>query len=61
LAKGGQLVLEWILIFLVIAAVASLAGLPRLAGASAGIAQLLIFAVLVALLVYLVAGLFTVA
>lgn len=52
--------LEWILIFLIAAAVASLAGLPRLAGASAGIAQLLIFVVLAAMLLYLVAGLLAV-
>lgn len=53
--------LEWILIFLVVAAVASLVGLPRLAGASATVAQLLIFVVLGALLLYLVVGVFAVA
>lgn len=53
--------LEWILILLVVAAVASLAGLPRLAGASATVAQVPIFVALAALLVYLVAGLFAVA
>jgi uncharacterized membrane protein YtjA (UPF0391 family) len=54
-------VLEWILILLIVAAVASLAGLPRLAGASAGAAQVLVFFVLAAMLVYLVVGLFAVA
>jgi uncharacterized membrane protein YtjA (UPF0391 family) len=53
--------LEWILIFLIIAAVASLAGMPRLAGASATVAQVLVFFVLAALLLYLVVGVFAVA
>ena len=53
--------LEWILILLIVAAVASLIGLPRVAGVSAGIAQVLIFVALAAMLVYLVVGLFAVA
>jgi uncharacterized membrane protein YtjA (UPF0391 family) len=53
--------LEWILLFLVIAAVAGVLGLPRLAGASATVAQVLIFAVLGIMLVYLVVGLVAVA
>lgn len=53
--------LEWILIFLIVAAVASLAGLPRLAGVSASAAQILIYLVLGVMLVYLVIGLMAAA
>ena len=53
--------LEWILILLIVAAVASMIGMPRLAGASATAAQLLVFVVLGAMLLYLVVGLFAVA
>lgn len=52
--------LEWILIFLLIAAAASVFGLPKLAGASANVAQLLVFIVLAVMLVYLVVGMFAV-
>lgn len=53
--------LEWILILLIVAAVAGMIGMPRLAGASATAAQLLVFVVLGAMLLYLVVGLFAVA
>jgi uncharacterized membrane protein YtjA (UPF0391 family) len=53
--------LEWVLILLIVAAVASVIGLPRVAGASAGIAQVLVIFTLVVMLVYLVVGLFAVA
>jgi uncharacterized membrane protein YtjA (UPF0391 family) len=59
--RKGAAMLEWILLFLVIAAVAGVLGLPRLAGASATVAQVLIFAVLAIMLVYLVVGLVAVA
>jgi uncharacterized membrane protein YtjA (UPF0391 family) len=57
----GDVMLEWILIFLAVAAVASLVGLPRLAGASATVAQVLIFVALAAMVVYLVVGLVAIA
>lgn len=52
--------LKWIIILLIIAAVASLLGLPRLAGASATIAKVLIFIVLGILLISLFFGLLVV-
>jgi uncharacterized membrane protein YtjA (UPF0391 family) len=61
LGEDRTAMLDWILIFLIIAAVASLIGLPRLAGASATAAQVLIFVALGALLIYLVAGIIAVA
>ena len=60
-AEPNIVVLEWILIFLLIAAAPSVLGLPKLAGASASVAQLLVFIVLAVMLVYLVVGMFAVA
>ncbi|ACM39010.1 hypothetical transmembrane protein [Allorhizobium ampelinum S4] len=53
--------LHWILIFLLIAAVASLLGFRGVAGASAGIAKILIFIVLVIFIIALVSGIVIVA
>lgn len=61
LNRKDIVVLEWILIFLLIAAAPSVLGLPKLAGASASVAQLLVFIVLAVMLVYLVVGMFAVA
>ena len=48
--------LKWILILLVVAAIASLLGFRGVAGVSMGIAKLLIFIVLVGILVLLMMG-----
>lgn len=53
--------LKWILILLVVAAIASFAGMPRLAGASAGVAKILIYVVLAVLLISLLFGIVAVA
>ncbi|MCX2723954.1 DUF1328 family protein [Roseibium salinum] len=53
--------LEWILILLIVAAAASLLGLPRLAGVAASGAQILIFVVLAILLISLLFGVVAVA
>lgn len=52
--------LKWIIIFLVIAAVASMFGLPRLAGTASAAARLLIFVVLILFLLTLI-GVVTIA
>lgn len=51
-----HLMIEWIVILLIVAAVASLLGFRGVAGASAGIAKILIFIVLVGLLLMLLFG-----
>lgn len=48
--------LKWILVFLVIAAIASLLGFHRVAGAAATAAKFLIFIVLLLILVLLLFG-----
>lgn len=48
--------IEWIVILLIVAAIASLLGFRSVAGASAGIAKILIFIVLIGLLLMLVFG-----
>lgn len=48
--------LEWILILLIVAAIAGLLGFPRLAGAAATGAQVLIFIVLIVLGLLLLFG-----
>lgn len=53
--------LEWILILLIVAAIASLLGFTRLAGAAATGAQVLIFIVLLGLALLLVFGILAVA
>lgn len=53
--------LEWILILLVVAAIASLFGFTRLAGVAATGAQVLIFIVLLALGLLLLFGVLAVA
>ena len=53
--------LEWILILLIVAAIAGLFGFPRLAGAAATGAQILIFIVLVGLALLLLFGILAVA
>ncbi|MDQ0456292.1 DUF1328 domain-containing protein [Rhizobium paknamense] len=53
--------LHWILIFLLIAAVASLLGFRGVAGASFGIARILILIVLVLVIIALVTGVIVVA
>jgi uncharacterized membrane protein YtjA (UPF0391 family) len=53
--------LKWILILLIVAAVAGLFGMPRLAGVAASGAQILIFIVLAILLVSLLFGVIAVA
>jgi uncharacterized membrane protein YtjA (UPF0391 family) len=58
--KWRFVMLKWILILLAVAAIASLLGLPRLAGLAAGGAQLLIVVVLV-LFILILFGLITVA
>jgi uncharacterized membrane protein YtjA (UPF0391 family) len=52
--KGDQVMLGWILTFLVIALVAGALGFGGVAGASAGIAQVLFYVFLVLLLISLV-------
>ena len=59
--KRVTVMLEWILILLIVAAVAGLFGMPRLAGVAASGAQLLIFVVLAILLVSLLFGVIAVA
>ena len=53
--------LEWILILLIVAAVAALLGFPRLAGAAATGAQILIFIVLIGLGLLLLFGILALA
>ena len=48
--------LEWILILVIVAAVAGLLGFPRLAGAAATGAQILIFIVLIGIALLLLFG-----
>lgn len=48
--------IEWILILLIVAAVAALLGFPRLAGAAATGAKILIFIVLIGLALLLLFG-----
>ncbi|WP_083507758.1 DUF1328 domain-containing protein [Aureimonas frigidaquae] len=48
--------LEWIVILLIVAAIASLLGFRGVAGASAGLAKILIFIVLAGLLIFLLLG-----
>lgn len=49
-------VFQWIIILLIVAAIASLLGFRGVAGASAGIAKLLIFFVLAGILVLFALG-----
>jgi uncharacterized membrane protein YtjA (UPF0391 family) len=51
-----QPVIEWIVILLIVAAIASLLGFQGVAGVSTGIAKFLIFIVLAGLLVLLLFG-----
>jgi uncharacterized membrane protein YtjA (UPF0391 family) len=53
--------IEWILILLVVAAVAGLLGMPRLAGAAATGAQILIVVVLIGLGLLLLFGILAIA
>jgi uncharacterized membrane protein YtjA (UPF0391 family) len=48
--------LEWIVILLIVAAIASLLGFRGVAGASAGLARILIFIVLAGILLLLLFG-----
>lgn len=48
--------IEWIVILLIVAAIASLLGFRGVAGASAGIAKILIFIVLIGILLLLFFG-----
>lgn len=48
--------LEWIVILFIVAAIASLLGFRGVAGASAGLAKILIFIVLAGLLIFLLLG-----
>lgn len=48
--------IKWIIVLLIVAAIASLLGFRGIAGASAGIAKLLIFVVLAGLLLLVLFG-----
>lgn len=48
--------IKWIVILLIVAAIASLLGFRGIAGASAGLAKILIFFVLVGLLLMILLG-----
>ncbi len=52
----GHAMLEWIVILLIVAAIASLLGFRGVAGASAGLARILIFIVLAGILLLLLFG-----
>jgi|GEM_PF-736972 len=54
--EKGLAMLKWILILLIVAAVAGLFGMPRLAGMAASLAQILIFVVLIVLAAALLFG-----
>jgi uncharacterized membrane protein YtjA (UPF0391 family) len=56
LSEGGEKMLRWALIFLIIALVAALFGFTSIAAAAAGIAKFLFFLFLVACLIFFVIG-----
>jgi uncharacterized membrane protein YtjA (UPF0391 family) len=55
-SKGGERMLRWALIFLIIALVAALFGFTGIAAAAAGIAKFLFFLFLVVCLIFFVIG-----
>jgi uncharacterized membrane protein YtjA (UPF0391 family) len=56
LSEGGETMLRWALIFLIIALVAALFGFTGIAAAAAGIAKFLFFLFLVVCLFFFVIG-----
>jgi uncharacterized membrane protein YtjA (UPF0391 family) len=56
LSEGGERMLRWALIFLIIALVAALFGFTGIAAAAAGIAKFLFFLFLVVCLIFFVIG-----
>ena len=54
--KGFDAMLKWIVVLLLIAAIASLLGFGSLAGVAAGLAKILIFVVLIGILLLILFG-----